>query len=79
MDYRVLLILPLLQRRWAMCRLRFGLQPWIATWAEDTMFAGFQGWGAQDAHYETAIRLEHAKKSESRLVVVLLTFGKPSM
>ena len=44
-----------------MCRLKNGLQPWVCTWAEDTMFAGFQGWGAQDAHYETAIRLEHAK------------------
>ena len=30
------------------------------------MFAGFQGWGAQDAHFETSIRLEHAK-----------TFGTP--
>ena len=50
---RVLLILPVLYRRWANLRL-FDLRDRAATWYIGTMFAGAPGVGADDAWYTTA-------------------------
>ena len=60
LDYRILLILPLLYRRWASVRLA-NLRPWVASWSLDCMFAGIPGKGADEAWYESAVRVEHAK------------------
>ena len=48
LEYRVLLILPVLYRRWASSRLK-GLKPWMRKWQLETMFAGIEGFGAEDA------------------------------
>ena len=43
LAYRVLLIMSVLYRRWASCRLR-GMAPWIKRWQLQEMFAGWQKW-----------------------------------
>ena len=60
MQYRILLILPILYRRWAGYRLKT-LAPWIETWRLEEMFSGIRGAGAEDAWYSTAILAEYAK------------------
>ena len=48
LEYRVLLILPTLYRRWASARLN-DLKPWIRLWQLHSMYAGVEGFGAEDA------------------------------
>ena len=58
LAYRVLLILPVLYRRWASTRLEC-LKPWIRQRQLDGMYAGVEGVGADDAWRETSLRIEH--------------------
>ena len=62
LQYRILLILPILYRRWAALRLR-DLAPWIDTWALEEMYAGMRGRGAEDAWWTTALEVEFARLS----------------
>ena len=57
-EYRVLLILPVLYRRWATARLA-DLKPWVQRWQLPEMFAGVEGCGAEDGWYETSLTMEH--------------------
>ena len=59
LEYRLLLITPVLYRAWAKLRLRH-LRPWITGWALPNMFGGVQGVGAAEAWYTTALDIEHA-------------------
>ena len=58
LSYRVLLILPVLYRRWATTRLH-DLRPWIRQWQLEGMYAGIENVGAEDAWYDTALHLEY--------------------
>ncbi len=58
-DFRVLLLLSILYRRWASYRL-FSLQPWIAKWVLDEMYAGIPGRCAEDAWWISSFLLENA-------------------
>ena len=60
LAYRVILMLPSTYRMWAKARLRH-LQPWIAGWSMEEMYAGVEGRGAGDAAYSTAVLLEWCK------------------
>eukprot|EP00973_Karenia_brevis_P065747 9138130-Karenia_brevis.AAC.1 len=60
LAYRVLLIMATLYRKWACTRLRH-LGPWIDAWKLESMFAGVGQVGAQEAWYDAALNLEHAK------------------
>ena len=53
--YRVLLILPALNRAWASHRLK-DLQPWTDKWALSQMYAGVGSQGAEDAWYAFALQ-----------------------
>ena len=57
LAYRVLLIMPVLYRRWASCRLR-AMAEWIRRWQLQEMVAGVAEVGAEDAWWETALDLE---------------------
>ena len=57
LSYRVLLILPVLYRRWASTRLN-DLRPWVRRWQLEGMFAGTESVGAEDAWFDTALHLE---------------------
>ena len=59
LAYRLLLITPVLYRRWAKLRLKH-LQGWIMSWALPQMFGGVQGVGAEEAWYSMAIDFEFA-------------------
>ena len=37
------------------------LQQWIAEWTTPEIFAGFEGAGAEEAAYTTALQLEHCR------------------
>lgn len=52
LAYRVLLIMLVLYRRWASCRL-VSLAPWIRKWQLPEMFAGVAEVGVDDAWWET--------------------------
>ena len=58
LSYRVLLILPVLYRRWATARLS-DMQGWVHTWQHPAMFAGVDSASAEDAWYETALKHEN--------------------
>ena len=58
LAYPVLLMLPSAYFLWTRTRLRH-MQPWVAQWATDEMFAGVEGQGAADAAYVTSLLLEH--------------------
>ena len=58
LNYRFLLIMPTIYRKWAMTRLR-ALEGWIDSWKLNELFAGF-GWvSAEDAWYFFALEAEH--------------------
>ena len=59
LDYRILLVLPVLYRKWGTTRLRH-LGPWIQTWVTDSMFAGVPGASANDAWYASSVDHEYA-------------------
>ena len=59
-GFRVLLMLPVVYRRWVAVRLAH-LEPWIQKWALSGIYAGISGRSAADAAYKTAIELERAK------------------
>ena len=58
-DYRILLVLQRLYRRWATLRLR-KLAPWVAKWQLPEMFAGVKSGGADVAWLSTALDQENA-------------------
>ena len=60
LDYRVLLMLSSVYRLWGKIRLP-QLQPWIATWDMQEIYAGVEGKGANDAAYATAIEIEYCR------------------
>ena len=57
LAYRLLLMHPAAYRMWSKTRRRH-LQPWVATWALEDMYAGICGRGAHDAAYATALQVE---------------------
>ena len=61
MDYRILLILPRLYRRWASLRLR-DLGTWVQGWATPEMYAGVQGGGAELAWWHVGLLRERAHR-----------------
>ena len=58
LEHRVLLMLPSVYRLWGKTRLRH-LEPWIAEWTVDELYAGVGRQGAEDASYATAVLLEN--------------------
>ena len=58
-EYRVLLILSVLYRKWACVRV-LRLAPWIQSWALEDMFAGVPGQAAEDAWWLTSLIMESA-------------------
>ena len=60
MQYRVLRIVSALYRRWAAIRLET-LRPWIGKWANKSIGAGADPYGATDSAYEVAIDFELAR------------------
>ena len=57
LAYRVLMILPVIYRKWASARLA-DLVEWIAEWQTEHMFAGIPAFGAEDAWLGTALHIE---------------------
>jgi hypothetical protein len=57
LDYRVLLILSAVYRRWAASRLH-QLEEWTQAWREPEHYAGVSGKGAADAAYSQALLFE---------------------
>ena len=57
LEYRVLLILPALYRRWANVRLR-DTHDWVCRWMDEALFAGSPGFGSEEAWYSTALWAE---------------------
>ena len=60
LEYRVLLMLPAVHRKWAKTRLRH-LASWVQEWQLDEMFAEVEGKGAADAAYIMTLRIELCK------------------
>ena len=60
LKYRVLLITPILYRRWAATRLQ-ALDEWTAKWALPQMFAGAGNNGAEDAWWCTSVTFEYLR------------------
>lgn len=58
-DFRALLMLALLNRKWAAVRL-YRLTPWIVSWALEGMFAGVPGQAAEDAWWVMSLVMETA-------------------
>ncbi len=59
-EYRALLILAVLYRKWATLRLE-DLKGWIQSWQLPEIFAGIPGKGAEGAWWLTALDIEWAK------------------
>eukprot|EP00973_Karenia_brevis_P027554 3799595-Karenia_brevis.AAC.1 len=59
LEYRILLITPVVYRLWAKTRLQ-SLQPWVQQWQWPQMYAGREGASATDAWYSMAIDIELA-------------------
>ena len=57
LAYRVMLILQVLYRRWATCRLH-DMQQGVQMWQKTNMYAGVEGSGAEEGWYTTALSLE---------------------
>ena len=57
MAYRILKVTTSFYRIWASVRMR-NLEKWIGTWADDAMFAGVPGSGAEEAWYLTQLEFE---------------------
>ena len=53
-------MLPAAYRMWSKTRLRH-VQPWVAEWSLEDMYAGIEGRGAQEAAYNTAVMTEWAR------------------
>ena len=58
LEHRVLLMLPSVYRLWGKTRLRH-LEPWVAEWTVDELYAGVGGQGTEGASYATAVLLEN--------------------
>ena len=58
-DFRLLLLLPTLYRRWATYRLG-DLQPWVQLWKIDGLYAGIPGFSADDAWWTSGFLVENA-------------------
>jgi len=57
LAYRILKITSGWYRKWATCRVK-NLEPWIKTWDNKYNNSGVPGKGAQDAWYQTALKVE---------------------
>ena len=71
MEYRVLLVLQRLYRRWATMRLRH-LQPWVQAWQLEEMYAGVPAAGADVAWVSTALGTEQAMADRVELIPSML-------
>ena len=60
MNYRILLMLSALYRKWASIRLNT-MQSWVNRWSDPDMYAGAGNLGACDAWYDVAVELENMK------------------
>ena len=67
LQYRLLLLTPVLYRLWGKQRLQH-LTPWIDSWALNSMYGGMKGVGASEAWYVTALEVEAARLSDVALV-----------
>ena len=56
-DWRNLLLLPVLYRKWGCVRF-FRLHPWVMTWVMEGMFAGVPGHAAEDAWWIMSLVME---------------------
>ena len=65
MLYRVLLILPVLYRKWASLRLQ-DLAPWISKWELDQLFT--ISVGADEAWYTMAVKVELSRLEQTALI-----------
>eukprot|EP00969_Alexandrium_andersonii_P289070 12776775-Alexandrium_andersonii.AAC.1 len=54
MAHRGLLLLPVIYRSWAKCRMR-ELRDWMDAWRCPGIYSAFGGVGAEDAWMETAV------------------------
>ena len=59
-DYRILTLTSVIYRMWAKIRCK-QLDPLYKHWCEDGLVTAGPGLGASDAHYNLAIRFEHAR------------------
>ena len=66
MAYRILKITSTIYRVWAAVRMK-NLEGWIKTWAEDNMFAGVPGVGAEDAWYLTSLDFEYLRAKGNQI------------
>ena len=64
MNYRILLMLSALCRKWAAIRLS-AMQPWINKWAMGEMYAGAGHQGAEYAWYKVALHIENMRLQET--------------
>ena len=60
LAYRVLMVLPAVNRRWGTHRLQ-DLQPWTEKFAMNEIYAGIGNQGAEDAWYSMAIQFGYLK------------------
>ena len=56
MNLRLLLVLPVIHRRWAALRLR-QLDTWVQTWGLPDIYAGLRGRGASHAWFDSALAI----------------------
>ena len=75
LDYRILLVLQRLYRRWATMRLRH-MQAWVQEWQMDEMFAGVKNGGADMAWMSTALDNEIAIAEATEYILGLLDIWK---
>ena len=61
LDFRILMIMPAVYRKWAALRLR-QLAPWVSEWALDEMYAGVDAVSAEEAAYLTSVFIEWSSK-----------------
>ena len=67
LNYRILLIMPTIYRKWAMTKLK-DLEGWIDSWKLNELFSGFGGVSAEDAWYLFALEAEHSKLIDATMV-----------
>ena len=75
MDFRILLVLQRLYRRWASMRLQHVSQ-WIEEWQLEEMYAGVKGGGADLAWLSAALNQEQANMELAEYLFGLLDIWK---
>ena len=74
-DYRILLVLQRLYRRWASMRLQH-LSRWIEKWQLEEMYAGVKGGGAEAAWLSTALDTELANLQQAEHLMAMMDIWK---